>query len=100
ADGSASACFTNASPFSRYAAHVSLLNVPTFSAFELFGSCRIVRYFFVNFSRGSDKSVYAHIASGLVTSRFCGCVPRGGNPETTIPPCAIIVRTQGENSSA
>src|SRR5438874_2302201 len=58
-----------------------------------------VRYFLVNLQRGSAKFVYAHITSGFVASRLMGCLPRGGNPETAIPSCAIIVSAQGANSS-
>src|SRR5208337_4096201 len=57
-------------------------------------------YFFVNFQRGSARSVYAHITSGLVAARLAGCLPRGGNPVTAVPPCAIMVKAQGANSSA
>src|ERR1039458_5782890 len=58
-----------------------------------------MRYFLVNFQRGSDRSVYAHIVSELVASRLAGGWPRGGNPETAVPPCAIMVSAQGANSS-
>src|SRR5512144_1959650 len=54
---------------------------------------------FVNFQRGSARFVYAHMVSGFVASRLIGCYPRGGKPVMAVPPCAIIVSTEGANSS-
>ena len=49
--------FTNTSSFSMYAAHVSGLNMPSFWASLFLGSWRSIMYFFVNFQRGSERSV-------------------------------------------
>src|SRR5438874_5290946 len=71
--------------------------MPSFCASASLGSCRRVKYFLVNFQRGSAKFVYAHMTRGFVASRFMGCFPRGGNPLTATPPGAIIVSAQAEN---
>lgn len=63
------------------------------------GSRFSVRCLLVIPHRGSDRSVQAHITSGLAGSRTTGCVPRRGKPVITLPPGAIIVKAHGASST-